>query len=264
MALMRLSFFSEVLGRQSYVNVLLPQSMAGRDWSWGTFTARPPFPVLYLLHGLSEDQETWLRNTSIERYAEGRNLAVVMPSTDRGFYTDTAYGVKYFTYISEELPQILRQYLPLSERREDTYAAGLSMGGYGALKLALRSPERFSFAASLSGALMSREMVDMKIAAQAAGPEFPGELERIFGEEIKPEDNIDHLLETANPKPKLFVCCGLKDWLLPLSAALAERASGLGYDVTWRTDEQYNHEWAYWDLMIQEVFKMLPEQTKPR
>ena len=138
------------------------------------------------------------------------------------------------------------------------------MGGYGALKLALRCPERFSFAASLSGALMSREMIDMKAAAQSAGPEFPGELTHIFGEAIKPEDNVYSLLETADPKPKLFVCCGGKDWLLPLSEALAKRARGLGYDVTWRADEQYNHEWAYWDLMIQEVLNMLPEQTKPR
>ena len=264
MSLMRLNFFSEVLGLQTYVNILLPQGTTGQGRGWNVYTARPPFPVLYLLHGLSDDQDAWLRNTSIERYITGRNLAVVMPATDRGFYTDTAYGVKHFTYISEELPSILKQYLPLSSRREDTYAAGLSMGGYGALKLALRCPERFSFAASLSGALMSREMMDMKDASQGVGPEFAGELKRIFGETIKPEDDIYRLLETADPRPKLFACCGMKDWLFPLSAALAERAEKQGYDFTWRADEQYDHTWDYWDLMIQEVLKMLPEQTKPR
>ncbi|MDR0325937.1 MAG: esterase family protein [Oscillospiraceae bacterium] len=260
MALMRLDFFSEVLGQQTYVNVLLPQNTTGEGRGWQAASFNPPFPVLYLLHGLSDNQDMWLRNTSIERYTAGRNLAVVMPTTDRGFYTDTTYGLKHFTYISEELPSLLKQYLPLSERREDNYAAGLSMGGYGAFKLALRNPERFSFAASLSGALMTEEMIKME---GIHNPKLRREMSTVFGETLKPEDDIFRLLETASPKPKLFVCCGMKDWLFPVSAAMREHALKLGYDITWQADEQYDHEWGYWDLMIQKVLDMLPGQTKP-
>lgn len=263
MALMKLNFFSEVLKRRTYVNILLPQNMREENWDGRADSGRPPFPVLYLLHGLSDDQDAWLRNTAIERYASGRNLAVVMPTTDRGFYTDTTYGIKHFTYISEELPKILRQYLPLSERREDNYTAGLSMGGYGALKLALRNPERFSFAASLSGAPMSREMMAGWEKEHDMNSEFSREMRSVFGEEIKPEDDVFRLLESASPKPSLFVCCGMKDGLFAINAALGQHADKLGYDIHWRADEQYNHEWGYWDLMIQEVLDRLPEQTKP-
>jgi S-formylglutathione hydrolase FrmB len=247
MALMRLNFKSETLGRHTYVNVILPQNGAVK-----------PFPVLYLLHGLTDDQEAWLRNTPIERYAEGRDLAIVMPATDRGFYTDTTYGIKHFTYISEELPALLRQYLPLSDRREDTYAAGLSMGGYGALKLALRNPGRFSFAASLSGALVCREMLESGIVGQTV-PDLMPEMELIFGKTVKPEDDVFRLLETASPKPRLFVCCGEKDELMlyPINNAMRKYAAGLGYNVKWRSDSQAGHSWAYWDLMIQEVLDEL-------
>jgi S-formylglutathione hydrolase FrmB len=244
MALMRLNFFSEVLARHTYVNIILPENGGNK-----------PFPVLYLLHGLSDNQEAWLRNTSIERYAEGRNLAIVMPTTDRGFYTDTTYGIRHFTYISEELPKILGRYLPLSERREDNYTAGLSMGGYGALKLALRNPDRFSFAAGLSGAYVSREMME---GWDNPDSDLAREMRFVFGDTPKPEDDISRLLEAAAPKPRLFVCCGKKDWLFPVSEGMQKYANGLGYEVTWREDGEYDHEWAYWDLMIQEVLELLP------
>jgi S-formylglutathione hydrolase FrmB len=236
---MRLDFFSSVLSRQTYVNIILPQKDAGK-----------PYPVLYLLHGLGDDQNAWLRNTSVERYAAGRGLVIVMPTTERGFYTDTAYGIRYFAHISEELPDVLRKYLPLSEKREETYAAGISMGGYGALKLALRYPERFSFAAGLSGAYISRELMESGISNDR---ELEAELKTVFGGELKPEDDVFRLLERASPKPELFVCCGKEDWLFPISEALAGYAKGLGYSVTWRIDGDYGHEWEYWDIMIQEV-----------
>ena len=107
--------------------------------------------MLYLLHGLSDDHTAWLRYTSIERYATARGLAVVMPAVHRSFYADEAHGHAYWHFVSEELPAIVAAFFRLSERREDTFVAGLSMGGYGALKLGLHHPERFAAVASLSG-----------------------------------------------------------------------------------------------------------------
>ncbi len=262
MTKMTLRFFSEVLGRQTYTNVLLPQAMTGEERGWEPMKTNPPFPVLYLLHGLSDDQEAWLRNTSVERYADRRNLAIVLPTTDRGYYTDTTYGTKYFTYISEELPRILRQYLPLSERREDTYAAGLSMGGYGAMKLALRNPERFSFAASLSGGIINKEMMQRRKRERPDEAELMREFATVFGKTVKPEDDLLRLLECASPKPKLFVCCGKKDIHFKRNVAVKKHAEKLGYDLTWSADEGYGHTWDYWDLMIQKVLDILPEQTR--
>ena len=108
--------------------------------------------MLYLLHGLSDDDTIWLRRTSIERYVAPLGLAVVMPQVHRSFYTDEAHGNRYWTFLSEELPELVHHFFRLSRRREDTFVAGLSMGGYGALKWALREPERFAAAASMSAA----------------------------------------------------------------------------------------------------------------
>ena len=111
------------------------------------------FPLLYLLHGLSDDHTAWVRYTSIERYADAYGLAVVMPQVHRSFYTDQAHGGAFWTFLAEELPELVQRFFVVSARREDTFVAGLSMGGYGALRWALRRPGRFAAAASLSGAL---------------------------------------------------------------------------------------------------------------
>src|SRR6478752_8532516 len=134
MALMRCDFFSEVLGLSTSMTVILPQSTSGQIGMTGTERDGPP-PVLYLLHGLSDDDTTWLRRTSIERYVAPLGLAVVMPQVHRSFYTDEAYGGRFWTFVSEELPALVSELFRVSTAREDTFVAGLSMGGYGALKL---------------------------------------------------------------------------------------------------------------------------------
>ena len=141
MALIQCDFYSEVLQLSTSMNVILPQP------------ARSRYPVLYLLHGLSDDHTIWLRRTSIERFVDPLGLAVVMPAVHRSFYTDMAAGNRYWTFVGRELPALVRAFFPVSRRREDTFVAGLSMGGYGAFKLALSFPQRFAAAASLSGAL---------------------------------------------------------------------------------------------------------------
>ncbi len=141
MALIQCDFFSETLQLSTSMNVILPQP------------ARARYPVLYLLHGLSDDHTTWLRRTSIERYVDPLGLAVVMPAVHRSFYSDMAHGNRYWTFVSRELPALARGFFPISSSRADTFVAGLSMGGYGAFKLALSFPQRFAAAASLSGAL---------------------------------------------------------------------------------------------------------------
>jgi putative tributyrin esterase len=152
MILNDVNFFSEVLGLNSRMIVMLPQPGAGA-------TGQPRHRVLYLLHGHSDDCTAWQRWTSIERYVEELNLAVIMPDAHLSFYTDMAHGGRYWTFISQELPALAQRIFPLSTDRADTFVAGLSMGGYGAFKLALAYPERFAAAASLSGALDIRYIV---------------------------------------------------------------------------------------------------------
>jgi putative tributyrin esterase len=128
---LRCDFFSEALSLSTSMTVVLPQRTSTQIGMAGSASADPP-PVLYLLHGLSDDDTTWIRRTSIERYAAPLGLGVVMPQVHRSFYTDEAYGGRYWTFLSEELPDLVGSLFRVSDRPEETFVAGLSMGGYGA------------------------------------------------------------------------------------------------------------------------------------
>src|SRR5918912_3501776 len=174
MALLRCDVFSDALGLSTSLTVILPQPTTTQIGLEGDAGDEPP-PVLYLLHGLSDDDTIWTRRTSIERYVAPLGLAVVMPQVHRSFYTDEAYGGRYWTFVAEELPELVGSLFRVSARREDTFVAGLSMGGYGALKLALRQPERFAAAASLSGAL---DVVELARSPRQGDPTL---WRRVFG-----------------------------------------------------------------------------------
>lgn len=254
MALIHCNFFSEQLGLSTSMYVILPQATRAQIGMEGKSFA-DKHPTLYLLHGLSDDHTIWLRRTSIERYAASKGLAVVMPAIDRSWYTDMKYGNKYWSFVSEELPALARTFFPLSDRREDNFVAGLSMGGYGAFKLGLSFPERFAAAASLSGAL------DM------AGRVFdPREYEMVFGsqEEMKGGPNdLFYLAEQAAASKnviKLFQCCGTEDFLYDDNLRFLDHARKLGLDLTYE-EEPGEHEWGYWDMKIQRVLDWLPLQT---
>ncbi|GAB7193496.1 alpha/beta hydrolase family protein [Kineococcus sp. NUM-3379] len=252
MALIRCEFFSEVLGLSTSMTVLLPQSAAGQIGMAGG--ARPGgAPVLYLLHGLSDDDSTWLRRTSVERYAAPLGLAVVMPQVHRSFYADEVHGGRYWTFLSEELPELVAGFFTVSTRREDTFVAGLSMGGYGALKWALREPGRFAAAASLSGAL--------DLAALARAPHRLPDMRRILGGDLAvgPGEDLLALLAAADPAalPALSVCCGTEDELLGANHAFLAAAERAGIPVHADLGPGA-HDWAYWDARIQDVLAWLP------
>src|ERR671933_322372 len=205
---LRCDFSSEALSLTTSMTVLLPQQTTTQIGMAGRQHAGLP-PVLYLLHGLSDDDTIWLRRTSIERYVAPLGLAVVMPQVHRSFYTDEAYGGKYWTFVSEELPELVARFFRVSQAREDTFVAGLSMGGYGALKLALRQPARFAAAASMSGAL------DVATLARSTRAEDPTIWRRVFGERriAGGLDDVFALVAAADPatSPRLHVSCGTED-----------------------------------------------------
>jgi S-formylglutathione hydrolase FrmB len=253
MALLRCDFFSDVLGLSTSMTVILPQSTTGQIGMAGRAGSGAP-PVLYLLHGLSDDDTIWLRRTSIERYVAPLGLAVVMPQVHRSFYTDEAHGGRYWTFLCEELPALVGDFFQVSDRREDTFVAGLSMGGYGALKWALRRPDRFAAAASLSGAL------DM--AARAARDDLdPGLMETLFGgrEVAGSDDDLLALVDRADvaSTPALYVSCGTEDELLDENHRFLDHARRRGLPVTVDLGPG-EHEWGYWDARIQDVLAWLP------
>ncbi|MFC4596931.1 alpha/beta hydrolase [Cohnella hongkongensis] len=243
MALLQCSFYSDSLNISASMNVILPQGEKSR-----------PLKTLYLLHGLSDDHTIWCRRTSIERYAEACGIAVVMPAVNRSFYTDMAHGAKYWTFVSEELPRLARSFFPLSERREDNFAAGLSMGGYGALKLALSHPDRFAAAASLSGTVDVHRIAAENFAEDARlivddPSSLPGSPLDLFA-----------LAERAAGKPGaplLYQCCGTEDFLYADNVRFRDHCRRLGLPLTYE-EEPGAHEWGYWDFKIRRVLEWLP------
>jgi putative tributyrin esterase len=250
MILTEVNFFSETLGLGSTMLVLLPQ----RPLAEAGKKTRKKFRTLYLLHGRSDDHAAWQRQTSIERYVEGLNLAVVMPAVHRSFYTDMVQGGKYWQFISEEVPAVVQSLFPLSHERKDTFVAGLSMGGYGAFKLALTYPERFAAAASLSGGL------DLNHTVRADNPRNDegrlAEFRTIFGDLSKVPGSKHDLFALAKKvakepvKPRLYVCCGTEDFIYPQNIRFREGVGKLPLDLTYE-EGPGDHNWAYWDKMIQ-------------
>jgi len=246
-ALLRCDFFSEALQLSTSMTVILPQQTSTQIGMTGRLQSGDA-PVLYLLHGLSDDDSIWLRRTSIERYVAPLGFAVVMPQVHRSFYADEAYGNRYWTFLSEELGAITNAFFKVSQRREDTFVAGLSMGGYGALKWALRRPERFAAAASLSGAL---DVAGLQPQSQRSDL-----LDRVFGSDpiAGSENDLLALLDNADSTtlPRLYVCCGTEDGLADGNRKFLQTASDNGISVT--TDlGPGEHEWGYWDAKIQDV-----------
>jgi S-formylglutathione hydrolase FrmB len=208
MALIHCDFFSEVLELYTSMVVILPQPKPSQGRMPDAGTGRR-HPTLYLLHGLSDDHTIWQRRTSIERYVDALDLAVVMPAVHRSFYTDMAHGYRYWTFVSEELPALARSFFPLSHAREDNFVAGLSMGGYGTFKLAFTYPDRYAAAASLSGAL---DIVKVALSDEEEGRQ--AEMQLVFGDpqSVAGSDNdLFHLarqVTKSGVRPRLYQCCG--------------------------------------------------------
>lgn len=253
MAFIQCDFFSDVLGLCMSMNVILPQNTSGQIGMDGSAGAGR-HPTLFLLHGLSDDHSIWLRRTSIERYVASKGLAVVMPAVHKSFYANMHDGDRYWDYISQEIPSLARSFFPLSDKREDNFVAGLSMGGFGAFKLGLNCPQNFAAAASLSGALTTDWDTVNPNPDRA----------RAFGSKEQHQGSINdlpHVVRQLNssdrPKPKLYQCCGTEDFLYESNQEFKTLMDTLDFDYTYE-EEPGGHEWGYWDTKIQRVLEWLP------
>ena len=252
MAFITIEFLSEVLGRQTSIDVIIPQKRTNGEIGIKNNAKAEKYKTLLLLHGLSDNSRIWMRRTCIDRYATEKGVAVVMPSGDRSFYTNMHNGDKFADFIGKEVLAVVREYLPLSEKREDTFVAGNSMGGYGAMKMALKFPETFSAAAGLSSVADVKKFMEERYPALGA---------QIFGEGKEVPDGEDlFALTTANEsnplRPRLYMIEGLGDFMLEENRRLAAHIKTLDYDFTY---EEYEgvHDWAFWDTYIQKVLNWM-------
>lgn len=252
MALLHVDFFSDVLGMCVEMDVILPENTIGQIGMEGKAGAGK-WKTLYLLHGMSDDHTIWQRRTSIERYASDKGIAVVMPSTQLGWYTDMYEGMKWYTYIAEELPKICRTFFPnMSDKREDTFVCGLSMGGYGAFKLALRASETFGWGASLSGALDAAEIVKDALGNKDYWHDIFGPADEVKGSFNDLFQAAVDLKKNGKPVPKLYMWCGEQDFLFQHNERMDKHLTELGIEHVYEKSPG-DHQWKYWDAKVQTV-----------
>ncbi|WP_312641485.1 alpha/beta hydrolase family protein [Hydrogenoanaerobacterium sp.] len=262
MILCQCNFFSKALKNHVTLNVLIP-SMPDNDCLHASYSEIYPegkkHKTLYLLHGALDDYSSWLRHTNIERYAEEKGIAVVMPSGQNGFYTNAVSGHDYFDFITEELPHFVQATFHLSSKREDNFIAGPSMGGYGASKCALSKPEQYGAFGCLSGAV-NPPVLEGRM--KAMGFDF-FRYDLIFdGTDKIPGTNHDLYklaggLTHAEHKPRSYIFCGIQDVANhDMNVALYEKLKEAGSDTTF-CDGDGLHDWAYWDKCIGQFIQWL-------
>ncbi len=242
MALLRVEYASKALEMNTSFQVFLPDE---GDLS--------QVKVVYLLHGLTDNCTGWTRYSSCERYARNRNVALVLPEVQRSFYIDGVYGLNYFTYVSQELPQVCHRMFGLSLDREKNYVMGLSMGGYGALKCALTYPERYAGCGSFSG------VTDLKrYAASPAISLKPREFVALLGmeKEVGEENDLFALAKKGRNLPPIYLSCGEQDAHYDANNAFAALLEEVGavYQYDHRAGD---HTWDFWDQSLQDCFEYL-------
>lgn len=251
MALFHCSFFSDALRVMAAVDVILPEPDQGIGVSGNADSGLPK--VLYLLHGYSDDHTIWQRRTSVERYAAAHNLAIIMPAVNHSFYCNEPQGERYWDFVAEELPRVMHRYFRLSDRPEDTFVAGLSMGGFGAMKLALNFPERFGKACSFSGAVDAQGLFDR------GHSRVFGSMEDLIGS----CNDLAHLMkQPAKRRPKLYVSCGTKDFLYPAHVKFVPALKKAGWDVQSHDEPDATHCWELWDKEIEKVIPWLMDKVE--
>lgn len=266
MSLLTFTFESEYLNNNTQVNVILPDKPRGKTPK-EFFGSEKKYKVLWLLHGTFGDFSDWVRKTNIELYACEKDLVVVMPSALNSNYSnwnDYMLGYKMYDYLTEELMPLVYGWLPVSDKREDNFIAGLSMGGRGTIKYAVNHPEKFAGAAVLSAAPMDMSdmrpghpnpLLDTEGSRTAATLKNAGGLEAFLNSNENVYAIIDELAGTGK-LPKLMFACGEQDAMLyEMFKKFRAHADEIGLDAYFFTKPGFKHEWRFWDLAIQEALR---------
>lgn len=263
MAKFTCNFISYTLRRAVDITVIIPSitipEAMNQEKAPVAHTKAEPFPVLYLLHGMGNNHATWTGYTNVELFAEERQIAVVNLSAENKGYVPNGRD-DYFRFVAEELPDFVCGMFPVSRRPEDTYIAGLSMGGYGTLIHGLNYPERFAAIGSFSGATALPP-------AHAAGDnarirEAAIRNEKAGDPDIDPMYNpfalVDKLVAEGRKLPKIYMACGDQDFLLRVNLAFRDHLREAGADLTWEEVPGYGHEWRFWNMEIERFLDWIP------
>lgn len=225
MALITVEYNSDALKRKVELRAVVPEL--------GNHEDNPHYNrsmnMLILLHGYTGAGSDWLLNSSVTELSDRYNLCVLMPSGENSFYLDgKATGRKFSTYIGKELPELAAGMFHLSRKREETYIAGFSMGGFGAIHAGLKYNHTFGRIAALSSALIVHEVAQMKPGTgnDIANYEYYelmfGNPAELINSENNPEELVRRLQTAGEPLPEMYLACGTEDFLLQQNRAFVE------------------------------------------
>ena len=256
MAYMTVDFSSNALRRRTQMTVILPIDKWATDPN--QVADGEKLKTLYLLHGIFGDQLSWPSFSRIQMFAEAKNMAVVIPSGENGFYIDhpDTYD-NYATFCGQEIVEVTRKMFPLSRKREDTFIGGFSMGGYGAIRLGLMNPDTFGYIIGLSnGFVLDTYASGVKTGSPSDDSRY---MKAMFGDpdialnsDIDPRWIIKKLVAEGKDIPKIFLGCGTEDFLVTDNDKFDALLNELGVEHTYHLAPG-GHEWVYWDREIQYV-----------
>jgi S-formylglutathione hydrolase FrmB len=262
MSQLSFSIYSHAVGGQTSISMILPVFEEFEN----TIQPGEKFQTLWLLHGGRGDHTDYVRKTAIEKYAVKHKLAVVMPQVGNSFYTDLPSGEKYFTYVSDELPGLLRKYFPLSDKREDNFIAGLSMGGFGAAKIAFNRPQNYAAVGLMSTGPMGPHQLLETMNSKGRG--LNTNFDAIFGDMGKipgSMHDIWYVLEQAVKNnielPAIYDCCGTEDFTYERFCEFRKLAGRLGLAVTF-AEGPGAHTWDFWNEYLPKIIDWLPLKNR--
>lgn len=277
MARLSVDYFSAALMRTTTLDVILPVDNPGEAmgvdhtrrqdpsaWDRRDYPSpKPPFKTLYLLHGITGNHTDLISETRIRAWAEERQIAVVMPSGYNAFYLDHPETHNYYGhFVGEELLDVTRRMFPLSNRREDTFIGGVSMGAYGALRNGLKYCENFGSIIALSSAMVidGFEQIISDGLFFLSRPFLEstfGDLDKVVDSDKDPARLAADLVYCDRPRPRIFMACGTDDPLTPANRVLADKLRGIGLDVTYH-ELNGGHDWNLWNQALPRAIDWLP------
>ena len=257
MVLFRGDIKSKSLQRRTSISVILPADNIHFLQDSEEIVPQP-YKTLYLLHGLYGSDDIFLANTSIQKFAEDNGIAIVIPCGENSFYVDNKNAHAYYgQYVGQELLDITRNIFPLSNKREDTFIAGFSMGGYGAIRNGLKYSQNFSKIGMISAALITDDIINYSddshvVRDKSFYESCFGNLNELKGSDMDPKA----LIENTDDIPDIFMACGVDDFLYGKNIDFYKFLKSKNIDATF-VEASGEHTWEFSEKYVKEFIKTL-------
>jgi putative tributyrin esterase len=262
MALFQVDLFSKSLERKTCFHMVIPNDVPPMMIE-GNDNYNRKMKTLFLLHGYSGSSNDWLLGSPVQDLATKYNMAILMPSGDNSFYLNgIGKGRAYCRLVGEELVDYIRRTFNLAIDKEDTFIAGLSMGGFGAIHTGLYYPETFSKIVGLSSALIIHNIKNKKEGFEDPIADYGyyyscfGDLDKLEESENNPEYLIKALKRDNKPIPQMYIACGTEDFLIEENRAFHKFLQNEDVAVEY-IESPGTHDWAFWNHYLEPSIKWI-------